>query len=55
VFSVSRTYLGEAIEVKARELADAGKWRRVDASGRYDSTPQGDDVLISQVYAFEIL
>jgi predicted TPR repeat methyltransferase len=55
VFSVSRTYLGEAIEAKARALAEAGKWRRADMSGRYDSTPLGDDVLLSQVFAFEVL
>jgi SAM-dependent methyltransferase len=55
VFSVSRIYLGEAIEAKARTLGDAGKWRKADVSERYDSTPLGDDVLISQVYAFEVL
>lgn len=55
VFSVSRTYLGEAIEAKARTLTDAGKWQGVGASGRYDSTPQGDDVLMSQVRAFRVL
>jgi predicted TPR repeat methyltransferase len=55
VFSVSRIYLGEAIEAKARTLGDAGKWRKADVSERYDSTPLGDDVLMSQVYAFEVL
>lgn len=54
IFSVSRTYLGEPIEAKACALEDAGAWRRVDVSERYDSTPQGDDVLMSQVYAFEV-
>jgi SAM-dependent methyltransferase len=54
VFSISRTYLGEAFETKARALESAGKWRRVDASARYDSTPLGDDVLMSQVFAFAV-
>ena len=54
VFSISRTYLGETFETKARELEDAGKWRQVDASARYDSTPLGDDVLTSQVFAFAV-
>jgi predicted TPR repeat methyltransferase len=55
VFSISRSYLGEAFEAKARALADAGKWRRVDASRRYNSTPLGEDVLMSQVFAFAVV
>lgn len=55
VFSISRTYLGDVFETKARVLEDAGKWRRVDASQRYDSTPHGDDVLLSQVFAFAVI
>jgi len=55
VFSVSRTYLGEAIEAKAGALEVAGKWRRVDASRRYNSTPLGEDVLMSQVFAFAVV
>ncbi len=55
VFSISRTYLGETFETKARALEEAGKWRQVDASERYNSTPLGDDVLMSQVFAFEVL
>jgi predicted TPR repeat methyltransferase len=55
VFSVARTYLGEAIETKARELEDAGKWRKAGASERYDSTPLSDDTLLAQVFAFEVL
>lgn len=53
-FSISRTYLGEAFEAKARALEEAGKWRRVDASERYDSAPLGDDVLTAQVFAFAV-
>jgi len=55
VFSVSRTYLGEMIESKAKALADAGKWRSAGISGRYDSAPLADDVLTAQVYAFAVL
>lgn len=55
VFSISRTYLGETFETKARALESAGKWRRVDASKHYNSTPLGDDVLMSQVFAFAVL
>jgi len=54
VFSISRTYLGEAFETKARALEVAGKWRRVAASGRYDSAPLSDDVLTAQVFAFAV-
>lgn len=55
VFSISRTYLGEPFEAKARALEDVGKWRRVDASQRYNSTPLGEDVLLSQVFAFAVV
>ena len=54
VFSISRTYLGDIFEAKAQALELAGKWRRVDASNRYDSTPVSDDVLTSQVFAFTV-
>jgi predicted TPR repeat methyltransferase len=54
VFSISRTYLGDTFEIKAQALEHAGKWRRVDASNRYDSTPISDDVLTSQVFAFAV-
>jgi len=55
VFSISRTYLGETFETKARSLDEAGMWRRVDASQRYDSAPLGDDVLTAQVFAFAVV
>jgi SAM-dependent methyltransferase len=55
VFSISRTYLGDVFETKARALEGAGKWRRVDASKRYNSTPHGEDVLASQVFVFAVL
>jgi len=53
-FSISRTYLGEVFETKARSLEDAGRWRRVDASGHYNSAPLGDDVLTAQVFTFAV-
>ena len=55
VFSISRTYLGEVFEAKARALEGAGKWRRADASERYDSAPLGDEVLTAQVFAFAVV
>ena len=53
-FSISRIYLGETFETKAKALERAGKWRRADASTRYNSTPLGDDVLMSQVFVYEV-
>lgn len=54
VFSVSRIYLGDTFETKARALEDAGKWRQVDSTKRYNSTPLGNDALMSQVFAFAV-
>jgi len=54
VFSVARIYLGEVFETKARALEQDGKWRRVDASERYDSTPLSKDVLMAQVFVFSV-
>ena len=55
VFSVARIYLGEQIEMKATALEDAGKWRRTETSGQYDSTPLDDKAIMAQIYAFEVL
>ena len=55
VFSISRTYLGDVFEAKARALEGSGKWRRLDATKRYNSTPFGEDVLMSQVFAFVVM
>ena len=55
VFSIARTYLGDTFETKARVLKSAGKWRQVDASKRYNSTPLSNDVLMSQVFAFAVV
>ena len=55
VFSVSRTYLEGPFEEKREELEAAGLWRAIDATERYDSTPQVEETLISQVFAFRTL
>ena len=55
VFSVARIYLGEEIEAKAKQLEDAGTWRRAEASGQYDSTPLDDKAIMAQIYAFQVL
>ncbi len=55
VFSVSRTYLEGSFQDKRGQLEGAGLWRAVDQSERYDSTPQVEEVLISQVFAFQAL
>ncbi len=54
-FSISRTYLGEVFEAKARQLCNTNKWRQIDVSERYDSAPLGDDTLTAQVYAFVVI
>tara|TARA_R110000787_G_scaffold142203_1_gene255808 strand:+ start:38962 stop:39609 length:648 start_codon:yes stop_codon:yes gene_type:complete len=55
VFSISRTYLGDMFETKAKTLEEAGKWRYVEASGNYDSAPLSDDELAAKVYAFQVV
>ena len=55
VFSISRSYLGATFEAKAKTLEAAGKWVRVGTSERYNSTPLGEDILLSQVFAFRVL
>ena len=55
VFSVARIYLGEEIEAKAKQLEDAGTWRRAEASGPYDSTPLDDKAIMARIYAFQVL
>lgn len=54
VFSIARTYLDGPFEQKRRQLEQAGSWRFVDASERYNSAPLEDE-LISQVFVFEVL
>lgn len=53
VFSIARTYLDGPFEDKRRQLEEAGLWRFVDASERYNSAPL-EDTLISQVFVFEV-
>jgi len=55
VFSISRTYLGEMFETKAQALEEANKWRRIEASGNYNSAPLSDDELTAKVYAFQVV
>ncbi len=54
VFSISRSYLGETFETKAKALAEAGRRLRAGASAIYDSAPGGDSVLKSQALAFKV-
>ena len=54
-FSISRIYLGEMFETKAQSLEKADKWRRIEASQRYDSAPFADDILWSQVFVFQVI
>jgi predicted TPR repeat methyltransferase len=54
VFSVARTYLDGPFEQKRARLEQAGLWRFIDASERYNSAPL-EDKLISQVFAFQIV
>jgi len=54
VFSVSRTYLEGEFEVKGKALEAAGRWRFVDASERYNSTPLEGE-LPARVYAYQVV
>ena len=51
VFSVARAYLEGGFEDKRATLEAAGKWRLVDTTGRYNSTPLGDEIP-ARVYVF---
>jgi len=53
VFSIARTYLDGPFEHKREQLEQAGLWRFIDASERYNSAPL-EDKLISQVYVFQV-
>jgi SAM-dependent methyltransferase len=54
VFSVSRTYLEGEFEEKGKALEAAGRWRFVDASERYNSTPLEGE-LPARVYAYQVV
>ena len=54
VFSIARTYLDGPFEQKRQQLEQAGLWRFVDATERYNSAPL-EDTLISQVFAFQVV
>jgi predicted TPR repeat methyltransferase len=53
VFSVARTYLDGPFEQKRQQLEQAGLWKFVAASERYNSAPLEDN-LISQVYVYQV-
>lgn len=54
VFSVARTYLEGLYQERSRRLAEAGLWREVAASERYNSATL-TDTLISQVFVCEAI
>jgi predicted TPR repeat methyltransferase len=54
VFSISRTYLEGSFEEKGTALEAAGRWRLVDASERYNSTPLEGE-LPARVYAYQVV
>jgi SAM-dependent methyltransferase len=54
VFSVSRTYLDGLFEEKGKALESEGRWRFVDASERYNSTPLEGE-LPARVYAYQVV
>ncbi len=54
VFSIARTYLEGLFDEKRKQLEQQNKWRFVDASQCYNSTPL-DDTLIAQVFIFEVV
>jgi hypothetical protein len=49
-----RTYLDGLFEAKHQPLKQAGLWRFVDASERYNSAAL-EDTLIPQVFVFQVL
>ncbi|GMQ95973.1 MAG: class I SAM-dependent methyltransferase [Gammaproteobacteria bacterium] len=54
VFSVARAYLETSFEEKRKSLEAAGRWRFVDASRRYNSTPLEGDIP-ARVFAFQVI
>jgi predicted TPR repeat methyltransferase len=54
VFSIARAYLEGSFDEKRRSLEAAGRWRFVDASRCYNSTPLEDDIP-ARVYAFQVI
>ena len=54
VFSISRSYLEGSFEDKGKALEAAGRWRFVDGSERYNSTPLEGE-LPARVYAFQVI
>jgi predicted TPR repeat methyltransferase len=54
VFSIARAYLEGSFDEKRQSLEAAGRWRFVDVSRRYNSTPLEDDIP-ARVYAFQVI
>ncbi len=54
VFSIARAYLEGSFDEKRKSLEAAGRWRFVDASRRYNSTPLEGDIP-ARVYAFQVI
>ncbi len=54
VFSVARAYLDGPFKAKQEALEEAGRWRFVDSSRRYNSTPLEDDIP-ARVYVFQAI
>jgi SAM-dependent methyltransferase len=54
VFSIARAYLEGSFDEKRKSLEAAGRWRFVDASRRYNSTPLEGDIP-ARVYAFRVI
>ncbi len=54
VFSIARVYLEGAFDAKRRALEAQGRWRLVDASERYNSTPLEGEIP-ARVYVFQVI
>lgn len=54
VFSIARAYLEGSFDEKRKSLEAAGRWRFVEASRRYNSTPLEGDIP-ARVYAFQVI
>ncbi|HCX88490.1 MAG TPA: SAM-dependent methyltransferase [Gammaproteobacteria bacterium] len=54
VFSIARNYLEETFDPKQRGLETAGRWRLLDTSKCYNSTPLEGDIS-ARVFVFQVL
>ncbi len=53
IFSIARVYLEETFDAKQNAREAQGRWRLVDASGRYNSTPLEGEIP-ARVFVFQI-